>query len=162
MHVETAAYKQLLTKRPLNVQAVYESEPVAIVSGRDIAEAAKKTKSIVLAANVRNPLTIKGVLKAAKKLNAAVLLELAKSESTYCGCTFDNVPDYAVKYSAELGHGVVFGLHVDHYAIKSREDLLKSIAHLRGIMERGWTSVAIDASHNPEWENLAFTRDVAM
>lgn len=162
MHIETAAYRQLLTKRPLNVQAVYETESVAIVSGRDIAEAAKKTNSIVLAANVRNPLTIKGVLKAAKKLNAAVLLELAKSESTYCGCTFDNVPDYAVKYSAELGHGVVFGLHVDHYAIKSREDLLKSIAHLRGIMERGWTSVAIDASHNPDWENLAFTRDVAM
>jgi len=162
MHVESGAYKALLAKRPLNVQAVYETEPVAITSGRDIAEAARNTRSIVLAANVRNPLTVKGVLKAAKKLNAAVLLELAKSESTYCGCTFDNVPDYAVKYSAELGHGVVFGLHVDHYAIKSQEDLLKSIAHLRGIIERGWTSVAVDASHNPDWENLCYTRDVAM
>jgi fructose/tagatose bisphosphate aldolase len=162
MHVESVAYRELLSKRPLNVQAVYETEPVAIVSGRDIAEAAKNTRSIVLAANVRNPLTIKGILKAAKKLDAAVLLELAKSESTYCGCTFDNVPDYAVKYSAELGHGVVFGLHVDHYTIKSRDDLLKSIAHLRGIIERGWTSVAVDASHNPDWENLCYTRDVAM
>lgn len=162
MHVESGAYRELLSKRPLNVQAVYESEPVAIVSGRDIAEAAKKTNSTVLAANVRNPLTIKGVLKAAKKLGAVVLLELAKSESTYCGCTFDNVPDHAVRYSAELGHGVIFGLHVDHYVIKSREDLLKSIAHLRGIVERGWTSAAVDASHNPDWENLCFTRDVAM
>jgi len=157
MHVESGAYRELLSERPLNVQAVYETEPVAVVSGRDIADAARNACFVVLAANVRNPLTIKGILKAAKKLDAAVFLELAKSESTYCGCTFDNVPDYAVKYSAELGHGVVFGLHVDHYAIKSRDDLLKSIVHLRRIIERGWTSVAVDASFNPDWENLCYT-----
>lgn len=160
--VDGAGYREVLRKRPLNVQALYGEEPVGLVSGRDIAEAAKKSGAIVLAANVRNPLTIKGLLRAAKKMNSVVLLELAKSESTYCGCNFDNVPDYALRYSAELGHGVFFGLHVDHYGIKSKEDLLKSISHLRKIIERGWTSVAVDASHNPDWENLCFTRDVAM
>ncbi|NLI96324.1 MAG: class II fructose-bisphosphate aldolase [Synergistaceae bacterium] len=160
--VEGAGYREVLRKRPLNVQALYGEEPVGLVSGRDVAEAAKKIGAIVLAANVRNPLTIKGLLRAAKKTNSVVLLELAKSESTYCGCNFDNVPDYAIRYSAELGHGVFFGLHVDHYGIKSKEDLLKSISHLRKIIERGWTSVAVDASHNPDWENLCFTRDVAM
>lgn len=160
--IESVGYKELLSKRPLNVQAVYSNEPVALVSGRDIAEAAKRKGAIVLAANVRNPLTIKGVLKAAKKKRAAVLLELAKSEATYCGCTFENVPDFAVQYSAELGHGVVFGLHVDHYGIKSKEDLLKAISHLGRIVEKGWTSVAVDASHNPDWENFCYTRDVAM
>ena len=162
MDQSSRSYRELLEKRPLNVQSVFGSEPVALVSGRDIAAAARRTDSIVLAANVRNPLTIKGVLAAAKELNAFVLLELAKSENTYCGCTFENVPAMALRYSSELGGGVPFGLHVDHYAIKSREDLLKSISHLGKLVELGWTSVAIDASHCPDWENLCYTRDAAM
>ncbi|KUK40073.1 MAG: Fructose/tagatose bisphosphate aldolase [Synergistales bacterium 54_24] len=162
MRSEEATYKEMLKKRPLNVQAIYGNEPVGLVNGRDIIAAARRAGVTILAANARNPLTIKGVLKAAAKLDAAVLLELAKSESTYCGCTYDNVPDYAVRYSKELGHGVIFGLHVDHYAIKSTEELMRAISHLRHIVERGWTSIAIDASHNPDWENLCFTRDAAM
>ncbi len=162
MDINTRSFRELLEKRPLNVQAAFGSEPVALVSGRDIAAAARATGAIVLAANVRSPLTIKGILKAAKELDAVVLLELAKSESTYCGCTYDNVPGFAAKYSSESGGGVVFGLHVDHYAIKSRDDLLGSVSHMRHLVEAGWTSVAIDASHNPDWENLCFTRDLAM
>lgn len=162
MNVERAAYQEMLRKRPLNVQAAYGGEPVGLVSGRDVFGAAKKAGAIMLAANARNPLTIKGVLRAAKKLDAAVVLELAKSESTYCASTYDNMVGYAVRYSAELGHGVVFALHMDHYAVKSHDDLLKAIAQIRMAMEKGWTSVAIDASHSPDWENLCFTRDVAM
>ncbi len=162
MNIESPAYREMLAKRPLNVQAAWGEEPVALVSGRDIFEVAKERDAIVLAANARNPLTIRGVLAAAKKLNAAVLIELAKSESTYCASTYENMADYAVKYSAELGHGVVFGLHMDHYAIKSDEDRLKAVSHVRSVLERGWTSVAIDASHVPDWRNLCYTRDVAM
>lgn len=162
MNVEGAAYGEMLRKRPLNVQAAYGGEPVGLVSGRDVFGAAKRTGAIMLAANARNPLTIKGVLRAAKKLNAAVVLELAKSESTYCASTYENMVEYAVRYSAELGHGVIFALHMDHYAVKSDEDLLKAISQIRMAMEKGWTSVAIDASHSPDWENLCFTRDVAM
>jgi fructose-bisphosphate aldolase, class II len=162
MNVNSRSFRELLEKRPLNVQMAFGSEPLALVSGRDIAAAARMTGSIVMATNVRNPLTIKGILKAAKEMDSVVMLELAKSEATYCGCTFDNVPGLAARCSAELGGGIVFGLHVDHYAIKSRDDLLRSIAHLRQLVENGWTSVAIDASHNPDWENLCFTRDVAM
>ena len=162
MNTESAGYRELLSKRPLNVQAVYSSEPAALVSGRDIAAAAKRRGAIVLAANIRNPLTIMGVLRAAREKNAAVLLELAKSESTYCGCTFDNAPDMAVRFSAEMGHGVVFGMHVDHFAIKSGADMLDAVSRMPRIIERGWTSVAIDASHNPDWENLCYTRDLAM
>lgn len=162
MEINSRSFREMLEKRPLNVQSAFGSEPLALVSGRDIAAAARASGSIVLAANVRNPLTIKGILKAAKELDAVVMLELAKSEATYCGCTFENVPGFAARFSSELGGGVVFGLHVDHYAIKSKEDLLRSISHLRQLVEAGWTSVAIDASHNPDWENLCFTRDVAM
>ncbi len=159
---DSKSYEEFLKYRPINVRMAFEKEPVGLVSGRDIAEVMKKHNAIVLAANVRNPLTIAGVLKAAKELNAAVLLELAKSESTYCGNNFDNVPQMAVEYSAKLGHGIIFGLHVDHYAIKSKEDRDKAIAHLQHIISKGWTSVAIDASHNPDYENLIYTRDIAM
>ena len=110
MDQDRRSFRELLEKRPLNVQSVFGSEPVALVSGRDIAAAARSVGSIVLASNVRNPLTIKGVLKAARELEAFVMLELAKSEATYCGCTFENVPQLAARYSSELGGGVLFGL----------------------------------------------------
>ncbi|MDO4953329.1 MAG: class II fructose-bisphosphate aldolase, partial [Synergistaceae bacterium] len=125
MDVNSKAYQELLKKRPLNVQANFGTEAMGLVSGRDILAANRKANSIVLAANARHPLVIKAVLQAAKNKNAAVLIELAKSESTYCGATYENVPQYALKYSAEIGHGAVFGLHVDHYAIKGWEDVLK-------------------------------------
>ena len=160
MNTQSAGYKDLLSKRPLNVQARFGNEAVGLVSGRDIAAAAKESNSIVLAANARNALVIKGILKAAKKRNAAVLLELAKSEATYCGATYDNIPDYALQYSAELGHGVVFGLHVDHYAIKGMADLTKGVGHLCSILANGFTSVALDASHLEDYENLCATRDL--
>ncbi|MCK9341075.1 MAG: class II D-tagatose-bisphosphate aldolase, non-catalytic subunit, partial [Synergistaceae bacterium] len=85
MDVNSKAYQELLKKRPLNVQARFGGEGMGLVSGRDIVAAAKEVDSIVLAANARHPLVIKAVLRAAKKKNAAVLIELAKSESTYCG-----------------------------------------------------------------------------
>ncbi len=161
MNQDSKSFRELLDKRPLNVQSAFGGESVALVSGRDIAAAAKKANAIVLAGMSGTPYN-KGILKAAKDLEAVVMLELAKSESTYCGCTFENVPGLAAGFSSEIGGGVIFGLHVDHYGIKSPRDLLGSIPHLRSLVELGWTSVAVDASHNPDWENLCFTRDVAM
>ena len=134
---------------------------MGLVSGRDIAAAAREVDSIVLAANARHPLVIKAVLQAAKKKNAAVLIELAKSESTYCGATYDNISEYALKYSEEMGHGAVFGLHVDHYAIKGWADVLKGVGHLTKILNNGFTSVAIDASHLDDYDNFAATRALA-
>ncbi len=160
MNIQSNGYKDLLAKRPLNVQALYGSEPIGLVSGRDIATAAKETQSIVLAGNARNALVIRGLLKAAKELNAPLLIELAKSENTYCGATYDNIPEFAAKYSAELGHGVVFALHVDHYAIKGPEDVVKGAGQLSRIISNGFTSVAIDASHLDDYANLCATRDL--
>jgi fructose/tagatose bisphosphate aldolase len=160
MDTNSGSYKKMLACRPLNVQARFGGDEMALVSGRDIAAAAKETKSIVIAGNARNALVIKGLLKAAKELNAPLLIELAKSESAYCGATYENIPEYAAKYSAELGHGVVFGLHVDHYAIKEQADVLKGALQLSKIIAGGFTSVAIDASHLDDYANLCATRDL--
>jgi fructose/tagatose bisphosphate aldolase len=160
MDINSGSYKKLLSNRPINVKALYGDSPLGLVSGRDIATAAKETGTIVLAGNARNALVIKGLLKAAKELGAPVLIELAKSEADYCGATYDNIPDYAMKYSSELGHGVVFGLHVDHYAVKNQADLLKAVSHLSRIIANGFTSIAIDASHLDDFANLSATRDL--
>lgn len=161
MEVNSKAYKELLKKRPLNVQARFGDEEIGLVSGRDIIAANREVDSIVLAANARHPLVIKAVLRAAKKKNAAVLIEIAKSESTYCGANFDNIPEYALQYSREMGHGAVFGLHVDHYTIKSQDDVLKGVGHLNKILMNGFTSVAIDASHLSDYDNFVATRSLA-
>ena len=161
MDVKSKAYQELLKKRPLNVQARFGNTEMGLVSGRDIAAAAREVDSICLAANARHPLVIKAVLRAAKKLNAAILIELAKSESTYCGTNFDNMPDYALKFSEEIGHGAVFGLHVDHYAIKGEADVLKAVGQLTRVTANGFTSVALDASHLQDYENFAATRALA-
>ena len=160
MDLNSKAYQELLKKRPLNVQARFGNEAMGLVSGRDIIAANKEVDSIVLAANVRHPLVIKAVMQAAKNKNAAVLLEIAKSEATYCGANYVNIPEYALKYSAEMGHGAVFGLHVDHYAIKSPDDVLKGVPHLNSILMNGFTSVAIDASHLNDYDNFTATRSI--
>ncbi len=162
MDISSKLYRKALDRRPLNVRALWGSEDVGLFSGRDIFQAMKENGAIALAANARHPLTAKGVLRAAKKLDAAVLIEIAKSECNYCGANFENLADYAVKYSGELGHGAVFAMHVDHYGIKGKEDVMKAVAQMGDIVRRGWTSVAIDASHLDDWNNLCATRDVAM
>jgi fructose/tagatose bisphosphate aldolase len=162
MDVNSKAYKEMLLRRPLNVKPLWGNEQVGLVSGRDIYAACKELGCVVLAANCRSPLTAKGVLRAAKKLKAAVVLEVAKSEAGYCFGNFENLPTYAAKYSKELGDGVIFAMHVDHYGIKGEADLNKSVSHIPALVAEGWTSVAIDASHLPDYENLCATRDVAM
>ena len=162
MNVNDKLYRKALDRRPLNVRNRWESEDVGLFSGRDIFAAMKENEAIVLAANARHPLTAKGVLCAAKKHDAAVLIEIAKSETNYCGANFGNLVDYAVQYSRELGHGAVFAMHVDHYGIKGKDDVMKAVTQMGEIVAKGWTSVAIDASHLDDWNNLCATRDVAM
>lgn len=162
MDTNGKAYKEMLSRRPMNVKALWGNENVGLVSGRDIYAACRELGCVVLAANCRNPLTAKGVLRAAKKLNSAVVLEIAKSETTYCSGNFENLPTWAAKYSKGLGDGVLFAMHVDHYGIKGEADLAKAVSHIPSLVEEGWTSVAIDASHLHDYENLCATRDVAM
>jgi fructose/tagatose bisphosphate aldolase len=162
MNVDGKAYKEMLKRRPLNIMALWGNENVGLVSGRDIYTACKELNCSVLAANCRSPLTARGVLRAAKKLNAAVVLEVAKSETGYCYGSYENLTNYAVRYSKELGDGVLFAMHADHYGIKNGADLNKAVNHLPALVAHGWTSIAIDASHLPDYENLCATRDAAM
>jgi GNAT superfamily N-acetyltransferase len=46
--------------------------------------------------------------------------------------------------------------------VKSEADRIEAIKTIKSAIDLGWTSVAIDASHNPDYENFIYTRDVAM
>lgn len=160
--MDSSLYQRFLDLRPLNVLSALPGSRCALVSGRDIARVADENNAIVMACNIRNPLSALGILTAAKKADSFVLLELAKSEATYTGVNFTNLPSLAMHYSSQLGDSVVYSLHMDHFAIKSNEDLMDALKVVPDAISRGWTSVAIDASHNHDWENLMYTRDLGM
>ncbi len=160
--MDASLYQRFLELRPLNVINALPGSRCALVSGRDIARVAEENHAIVMACNIRNPLSALGILTAAEKADSFVLLELAKSEATYTGVNFVNLPSLAMHYSSLLGDHVVYSLHMDHFAIKSPEDLMDALTVVPDAISRGWTSVAIDASHNHDWENLMYTRDLAM
>lgn len=157
-----SSYERFLELRPLNVRNALPGSRCALVSMRDIAAVARDRNAIVMAANIRNPLSAEGILRAAKKVDSFVVLELAKSEAGYTGVNFTNLPWSAMQYSSLLGDGVVYALHMDHYAIKSAADRDAAVVKVPEAISMGWTSVAVDASHNQDYENLIFTRDLAM
>lgn len=155
-------YERFLELRPVNVRTALPGSRCGLASGRDIALVAQRSNAIVMACNIRHHMSIPGILMAAARADSVVMLELAKSEATYTGVTFENLPETATLVSSLLGDGMVFGLHMDHYAVKSPVERDQAMTAIPRAIGRGWTSVAIDASHNPDWENLSYTRDVAL
>ena len=53
---------------------------------------------------------------------------------TFCYGTFENLPNYAVKYSGEMGDGVIFSMHVDHYGSAVSPGKEKRMGHEGRIM----------------------------
>jgi fructose-bisphosphate aldolase, class II len=160
--INSKEYNRFLELRPLNVRRALPRSRCALVSMRDVAAVAVEENAIVMAANVRNPLSALGIMKAAREVDSFVVLELAKSEAGYTGVNFSNLPWFALQYSSMMEDGVVYSLHMDHYAIKSPADRDEAVVTVPAAVSKGWTSVAVDASHNPDYENLMYTRDLAM
>jgi fructose-bisphosphate aldolase class II len=129
------------------------------VSGKLIFNALKDRKCIIMAANIRVQESARGIMQAAKELDSAVLFEIAKSEVGYTGQTPKMFYDNIVSIAEEIDFNMPYAIHGDHITItnttpeayKGAEDLIKAE------LVAGFTSYAIDASHN---FNLAAT-DVA-
>ncbi len=150
--------KALAVGRPPNVVKLFPNSRALIVSGKVIDRALlKKGKAMTIAANGRNYLVIRGVLAAAQKANAAVIIEIAKSEggrSAYCATNYWNIARRVDAAMNELGITVPVAVHADHYGIKGREDIEAAKVEIPTMFEAGITSIAIDASHLPDAENL--------
>ncbi len=141
--------------RPPNVQKIFPNSKALIVSGKYIDQAMlKKGAAIAMAANGRNRFVIRGVLKAAQRANAALIIEIARSESTYCAVNMWNLTQLVDGICNELGLTIPVAIHADHYGIKKPEDVAPAKIEIPTLFEAGITSIAIDASHMPDDQNL--------
>ena len=154
--------KALANGRPPSVQKIFPNSKALLVSGKVIDQAMlKKGKAMTIAANGRNMFVIRGVLAAAQRANAAVIIEIAKSESTYCPTTMSNIARRVDQAMNELGITVPVAVHADHYFIKGESDMTWAKNEIPALFEHGITSIAIDASHLQDDDNLAANIELA-
>ncbi len=150
--------KALEIGRPPNIVRLFPNSRALIVSGKVIDRAmTKKGKAMTIAANGRNHFVIRGVLQAAERANAAIIIEIAKSEggaNAYCASNFWNLARQVDAVMNELGISVPVAIHADHYGIKGDKDVETGKGEIPSIFDAGVTSIAIDASHLPDDQNL--------
>jgi fructose/tagatose bisphosphate aldolase len=150
--------------RPPNVRKLFPNSKALIVSGKVVDRAMRaKGQAMTIAANARNKLVINGVLRAAQRARAAVIIEIAKSEGgagAYCAVSYWNMATYVDAVANELGITVPVALHADHYGIKGAKDVEAARTEIPSMFEAGLTSIAIDASHLPDDENLLANLDL--
>jgi fructose-bisphosphate aldolase class II len=144
--------------RPPNVVELFPNSKALIVSGKYIDRAMlTKGKAIAMAANGRNNFVIRGALQAAQRANAAIIIEIARSEGgagAYCAVNYWNIARQVDAICNELGITVPVAIHADHYGIKKEQDVDFAKIEIPTLFEAGMTSIAIDASHLPDDQNL--------
>ena len=144
--------------RPPTIARLFPNSRALIVSGKFIDRAMlAKGRAIAMAANGRSSIIIRGVLRAAQRANAALIVEIAKSEggaSAYCAVNYWNIARQVDAACNELGITVPVAVHADHYGIKSDTDIAAAEIEIPTLFEAGVTSIAIDASHLPDDQNL--------
>lgn len=150
--------KALETGRPPNIVRLFPHSKALIVSGKVIDRAMlAKGKCMTIAANARNAIIIRGALAAAQRANAAIIIEIAKSEGgagAYCAVNYWNMATYVDAICNELNITVPVALHADHYGIKGEKDVAAAKTEIPSMFDAGMTSIAVDASHLPDAENL--------
>jgi fructose-bisphosphate aldolase class II len=144
--------------RTPNIVTLFPNSKALIVSGKVVDRAMMaKGKAIAMAANGRNYFIIRGALLAAQRANAAVIIEIAKSEGgakAYCAVNYWNMARIVDSLCNELGITVPVAVHADHYGIKNEKDITSARVEIPTMFEAGITSIAIDASHLPDDKNL--------
>jgi fructose-bisphosphate aldolase class II len=144
--------------RPPNVAKLFPHSQALIVSGKVIDRAMMaKGKAMTIAANGRNYFVIRGALAAAQRANSGIIIEIAKSEggaNAYCAVNYWNIARQVDAVCNELGITIPVAIHADHYGIKSDQDVEAAKVEIPTLFEAGITSIAIDASHLPDAENL--------
>ncbi len=157
--------KALEVGRPPNIRALFPHSRALLVSGKVIDRAMlAKGGAMTIAANGRNHLIIRGALQAAQRAHAAIIIEIARSEggaNAYCPVNYWNMARQVDALCNELGITVPVAIHADHYGIKKPEDVPVAAVEIPTIFESGITSIAIDASHMPDADNLLASIELA-
>jgi fructose-bisphosphate aldolase class II len=157
-HHDKDFIKALEVGRPPNIIKLFPNSRALLVSGKVIDRAMMaKGQAIAIASNVRNSFVIRGALMAAQRANAAIILEIAKSEGgakAYCAVNYWNMATLVDAVCNELGITVPVAIHADHYGIQNDKDLAAAKVEIPTMFDAGMTSIAIDASHLPDDQNL--------
>jgi fructose-bisphosphate aldolase class II len=150
--------KALKIGRPPNIQRLFPNSRALIVSGKIIDRTMlAKGQAIAMAANGRSHFVIHGALQAAQRANAAIIIEIARSEggaNAYCAVNYWNIARQVDALCNQLGITVPVAIHADHYGIKKKADVDVAKIEIPSIFDAGITSIAIDASHLPDDQNL--------
>ena len=151
--------------RPPNIQRLFPNSRALIVSGKVIDRAMRaKGQAMTIAANGRNHLVLRGALQAAQNANAAIIVEIAKSEGgrgAYCAVNYWNIARQVDAIANELGITVPIAIHADHYGVKGDKDIAEAKVEIPSLFDHGITSIAIDASHLPDDANLLASLELA-
>ena len=157
-HTQSDFDEALRVGRPPNVVRLFPNSKALIVSGKYIDRAMlSKGNAIAIAANGRNHFVIRGALMAAQRANAAIIIEIAKSEggaNAYCAVNYWNIARQVDAICNELNITVPVAVHADHYGLKNEADVAAAKVEIPTLFETGLTSIAIDASHLPDDQNL--------
>ncbi|MBW2974717.1 class II fructose-bisphosphate aldolase [Candidatus Woesearchaeota archaeon] len=123
------------------------------IPGSKVFDALKDEGCIVLACNPRITIGVaEAIFRAAKDLDAALIMELARTECNhkvgYTGLTPSTFSQNLMKANDKIGHDI-WVLHADHIGIKegTPEELSDVKDMVSAQVEAGYTSFAIDASH---------------
>jgi len=150
--------KALNVGRPPNIVKLFPNSKALIVSGKFVDLAmTEKGKAIAMAANGRSSFVVRGALRAAQKANACIIIEIARSEggaSPYCAVNYWNIARLVDALCNEMGITVPVAIHADHYGIKKESDVEPAKVEIPTLFEAGMTSIAVDASHLPDDQNL--------
>ncbi|MGM0417821.1 MAG: class II fructose-bisphosphate aldolase [Thermodesulfobacteriota bacterium] len=165
MPVNTADFEKAIEiGRPPNIRRLFPNSKALIVSGKYIDLAMlRKGKCMTIAANARNHIVLRGALKAAQKANAAIIIEIARSEggaNAYCPVNLWNMARQVDAVCNELGITIPVAVHADHYGIKKQEDIPGAKREIPSLFDSGITSIAVDASHMPDDLNLLTNIDL--
>jgi fructose/tagatose bisphosphate aldolase len=151
--------------RPPNIQRLFPHSRALLVSGKVIDRAMlAKGRAMTMAANGRSHIVIRGALLAAQKADAALIIEIARSEGgakAYCATNYWNMARQVDALCNELAITVPVAIHADHYGIKKMDDLPFARVEIPSLFDAGITSIAVDASHMRDDNNLLASIELA-
>jgi fructose-bisphosphate aldolase class II len=163
------AFEKLLEHRPDNIKKKLGSKSkVCLLNSHDIFRNIRDDNFLIMACNTRIKHVIPGIMKAAMETDSLVAFELAKSESDfkggYTGMTPKDYWEILIGYAEEIGFDRPFFIHADHMTVKSNkeEEIKETEALIAEQLKAGYTSFALDASFNPEEDNIKITARMAL
>ncbi|MBI1920167.1 MAG: class II fructose-bisphosphate aldolase [Geobacter sp.] len=160
--------KTVLEITPERIRNILGSQSrVCLMNGKDVFQAFREEKSILMACNPRIKHVIPGIMKAAQELDATVAFELTRTEggldSGYTGQSPAIFVNTILEYAESCGFTKPFIIHGDHIIVRdeSAREFEAASKLIEAQIEAGYTSFAIDASFNPLPEHIRITTELA-